>query len=62
MRVLNPVEKMRAQGFAVDAFRRCGVKAILYFGQKYSVPAFGEYFLRTSPILLSELILILTVF
>lgn len=41
-RVLNPVEKMRAQKLAVDCFRRCGSKVMSLAAFKYKFPSFGE--------------------
>lgn len=41
---LNPVERARAHGVAVDTFRKCGPNIIIPYAQKYNVPAFGKLF------------------
>lgn len=41
-RILNAVEKMRAQKQAVDCFRQCGSKILSLAAFKYKFPSFGE--------------------
>lgn len=43
LRILNPVEQVRAHGFAVDVFRKCGPSLVIPYATRYNVPAYGEW-------------------
>ena len=42
LRILNAVEKMKAQKLAVDVFRQCGAKIMQIAAFKYKFPSYGE--------------------
>lgn len=43
LRVLNPVERMKAHGEAVDVFRSCGPRLVVPHATRYNFPAFGKF-------------------
>lgn len=42
LRIFNPVETFRAQGYAASLFRKCGRKMIVRLRSKYNFPAYGN--------------------